>query len=370
MLTTAALLIALAPNGVSKAPFGTTKDGKSVVAYTLTNAKGATAKILTYGAVLAQLRMPDRNGKLGDVVLGLDTLRPYEGQVPYFGATVGRYANRIAKGRFSLGGKTYKLAVNNGPNSLHGGLKGYDKRIWKAVPLATPNGPALTLLLTDKAGTEGYPGTVNVSVTYTLTNANVLRIAYQATTTAPTPFNITNHSYFNLKDAGKSDVRGHLLHLYADRYTPTDATLIPTGERAPVAGTPYDFTKTKEIGLDMDAVKGYDVNYDLTNMELNLDRMKMSNMNGLKQAAGVYEPTTGRVLECWTDRPGVQLYTSFFLDGTIIGRNQAKYGQYHAFCLETQGFPDAPNQPSFPSSILRPGKPFRSVTEYRFGVAK
>lgn len=357
MLTTAALLLALAPSGIQKAPFGTTKDGKAVAAYTLTNAKGASAKIITYGAVLTRLQMPDRDGKLGDVVLGLDSLRPYEGTVPYFGATVGRYANRIAKGRFAVNGKTYKLAVNNGPNSLHGGLVGYDKRVWKAVPAMTGKGPSLTLSLTDPSGTEGYPGTVKVAVTYTLTNDNALRIVYHATTTAATPFNITNHSYFNLKDAGKSDVRGHLVHLYADRYTPTDATLIPTGELAPVAGGPYDFTKTKEIGLDMDAVKGYDVNY-------------VVNGTGFRQAAGVIEPTTGRTLQCWTDQPGVQLYTSFFLDGTITGRHRAKYDQYHAFCLETQKFPDSPNQPNFPSSILKPGKPFHSVTEYRFGTIK
>lgn len=357
MLTTA-LLLALAPQGIAKAPFGTTKDGKPVVAYTLTNSRGASAKIITYGAILTRLRMPDREGKLGDVVLGLDTLRPYEGTTPYFGATVGRYANRIAKGRFTLNGKEYHLAVNNGPNSLHGGLIGYDKRIWKAVPRATPQGPSLTLTLTDKAGTEGYPGTVNVAVTYTLTNQNVVRIAYHATTTAPTPFNITNHSYFNLKDAGKSDIRDHLLHLYASHYTPTDSTLIPTGEIAPVEGTPYDFTKTKPMGLDMDAVKGYDVNYVI-------DRKAVMN-----RAAGVIEPTTGRTMECWTDQPGVQLYTSFFLDGSITGRGGAKYDQYHAFCLETQKFPDSPNHPNFPSSILRPGSPFHSVTEYRFGTLK
>ena len=356
--TAALLLVAHKPLGlVQQAPFGKTKDGKPVKVYTLTNARGASARIMNYGAVLIQLKMPDKDGNMGDVVLGLDSVKPYEGTVPYFGATVGRYANRIAKGRFSVGGKSYKLAINNGPNSLHGGLKGYDKRVWKAVPLTTSSGPSLTLLLTDKAGTEGYPGTVNVSVTYTLRNDNTLRIVYNATTTKATPFNITNHSYFNLKDAGKSDIKGHYLHLYADRYTPVDGTLIPTGEIAPVAGTPYDFTKTHLIGQDIDEVKGYDVNY-------------VPNGKGFRQAAGVVEPTTGRTLQCWTDLPGTQLYTGFFLDGTITGRNKAKYDQYHAFCLETQFFPDSPNQKNFPSSILRPGKPFHSVTEYRFGVMK
>jgi aldose 1-epimerase len=358
MITSTALLLAIAQGGIQKSNFGTTKDGKAVAAYTLTNAKGAKAKILTYGAVLNRLQMPDRNGNLGDVVLGLDSLHPYEGTVPYFGATVGRYANRIAKGRFKLGGKTYHLAINNGPNSLHGGLKGYDKRVWKATPMNTANGPSVKFTLHDPAGTEGYPGTVDVSVTYTLTNDNVLRLVYDAKTTAPTPINLTNHSYFNLKDAGASRIDDHLLHLYANRYTPVDSTLIPTGQLAPVAGTPYDFTTTKRIGQDMEEIKGYDVNYVLE--------------GGAKmhKAAGVIEPTTGRTLECWTTQPGVQLYTSFFLDGTITGRHGAKYDQYHAFCLETQHYPDSPNQPNFPSSIITPKRPFHSVTEYRFGTIK
>lgn len=360
MLTaTAALLLAHAPMGmIQKSRFGTAPDGKVVDAYTLTNAKGASAKIITWGAVMVQLKMPDKNGKLGDVVLGLDTIKPYEGTVPYFGATVGRYANRIAKGRFTLNGKTYKLAVNNGPNSLHGGLKGYDKRVWKATPMKTAQGPALRLTLTDPDMTEGYPGTVHATVTYTLKNDDTLRIAYEATTTKATPINLTNHSYFNLKDAGGSDVKGHIVHLYATRYTPTDKTLIPTGKLAPVAGTPFDFTKAKPIGQDIDKVdNGYDVNFAVDG-------------TGMRQAASVYEPTSGRLLSVFTDQPGIQLYTSGFLDGTIVGRGNTKYDRFHAFCLETQHFPDSPNQKNFPSSILRPGKPFRTVTEYRFGVMK
>ena len=358
MLSTAALLL-LAPTGlVQKARFGTALNGKPVYAYTLTNAKGATAKVITWGATLIQLKMPDKDGNMGDVVLGLDSLKPYEGTVPYFGATVGRYANRIAKGTFALDGKTYHVPINNGPNSLHGGLKGYDKRVWDATPLKTPEGPAVTFLLTDKAGDQGYPGTVNVAVTYILKNDDTLRIRYHATTTKPTPFNITNHSYFNLKDAGKSDVRNTLVHLYASRYTPVDATLIPTGELKPVAGTPFDFTKTKPLGLDLDAVdNGYDVNFAVDG-------------TGLRQAAGVIEPTSGRTLQVWTTQPGVQLYTAGFLDGTITGRDATKYDRFHAFCLETQHFPDSPNQPTFPSSILKPGKPFESTTEFRFGALK
>jgi aldose 1-epimerase len=359
MITSTALLLALAQGGIHKSPFGTTKDGKAVSAYELTNAKGAKATIITFGGIVTRIQMPDRNGKLGDVVLGFDRLAPYDAPGPYLGATVGRYANRIAKGRFTLDGKTYKLAVNNGPNALHGGLKAYDKRVWKATPMNTGKGPALKLTLRDPDGTEGYPGTVNVTVTYTLTNDNTLRIVYHATTTKATPINLTNHSYFNLKDAGKTDIRDHLLHLYADRYTPSDPTLIPTGELRPVAGTPYDFTKTKPMGLDIDAVNGYDTNYVINGGGSTLTR-----------AAGVIEPTTGRTMETWTDQPGVQFYTAYYLDGTLTGRGGAKYDRYHAFCLETQHFPDSPNKPQFPSSILRPGKPFHSTTEYRFGTVK
>ena len=359
MLSTAALLLAAAPAGsVATARFGTAPDGKPVYAYTLKNESGATAKVIGWGATLVDLRMPDKDGKMGSVVLGLDKLKPYEGQVPYFGATVGRFANRIAKGRFRLNGRAYNLAINNGPNSLHGGLKGYDKRVWTAMPRMSPSGPSVKLSLVDKGGTEGYPGTVRVDVTYTLTPNNILRIVYHATTSASTPFNITNHSYFNLKDAGASAVEGHLLHLYADRYTPTDKTLIPTGKLAPVAGTPYDFTRTKPIGKDIAEVdNGYDANFVVDG-------------RGFRQAAGVIEPTTGRVMTVFTDQPGIQLYTGGFLDGTITGRGGAEYDRFHAFCLETQHFPDSPNQPSFPSSILRPGHPFVSTTEYRFGVAR
>lgn len=358
MITSTALLLALAQGGIHKSPFGTTKDGKAVSAYELTNAKGAKATIITFGGIVTRIQMPDRNGELGDVVLGHDRLAPYDMNGPYFGAIVGRYANRIAKGRFHLLGKNYKLAVNNGPNSLHGGLKGYDKRVWKATPMTTAAGPALKLTLKDPAGTEGYPGTVNVAVTYTLTNDNTLRIVYHATTTAPTPINLTNHSYFNLKDAGASRIDDHILRLYANRYTPVDSTLIPTGQLAPVAGTVFDFTTAKRIGESMEEIKGYDHNFVLEGGAR------------LHRAAGVIEPTTGRTMECWTTEPGVQLYTSFFLDGTITGRNGTKYDQYHAFCLETQHFPDSPNKPGFPTSIITPKKPFNSVTEYRFGTVK
>ena len=359
MLSTAALLLAAVPAGsIATARFGTSPEGKPVYVTTLKNESGASAKIATWGATLVDLRMPDKDGNLGSVVLGLDKLKPYEGQVPYFGATVGRYANRIAKGRFRLNGRAYSLAINNGPNTLHGGLKGYDKRVWTAASRMSAAGPSVKLSLVDKGGTEGYPGTVSMDVTYTLTPNNILRIVYHATTTASTPFNVTNHSYFNLKDAGETDVKGHFLHVYANRYTPTDATLIPTGKLAGVAGTPFDFTDTKPIGRDIDGVdNGYDVNF-------------VVNGRGFRQAAGVIEPTTGRVMTVFTDQPGIQLYTGGFLDGTITGRGDAKYDRFHAFCLETQHFPDSPNQPNFPSAILRRGHPFVSTTEYRFGVVR
>lgn len=360
MLSTAALLLAVAPmkgGTITQAPFGKTAEGQRVTAYTLTNARGASAKVLDFGGVLAELKMPDKNGHMGDVVLGFDSLANYAKPGPYIGASVGRYANRIARGHFKLDGKTYTLAINNPPNTLHGGKKGYSFRMWKALPLLTPAGPSVTLLIDDKAGTEGYPGAVHLAVTYTLTNDDTLRIRYHATSSKATPVNFTNHSYFNLKDGGKSDVLGTMLHLYASHYTPVDSTLIPTGKIAPVAGTPYDFTKTKAIGQDIEEAKGFDHNFVIDG-------------KGFRQAAGAFEPTTGRTMQVWTDQPGVQLYTANFLDGTLTGRDGAKYGQHHAFCLETQHFPDSPNQKNFPSTILKPGKPFESTTEYRFGVMK
>lgn len=362
MLSTAALFVVaplLAPGGISKAPFGTTKAGKAVTAYTLTNGHGTTAKIIDYGAVLTRLQVKDKTGLLGDVALGEDELEPYEGKVPYFGATVGRYANRIAKGRFTVDGKTYKLAINNGPNSLHGGLVGYDKRMWKAVSAMTSAGPTLTLSLVDPNMTEGYPGTVNVKVRYTLTNQDALRIEYWASTNKATPINLTNHTYFNLKDGGNSDVMGHHLMIAADAYTPVDKVQIPTGKIAPVRGTAFDFTKMKTIGRDFARSEGgYDHNFVLRGK------------GKFALAAKVVEPTSGRVMQVYTDQPGVQLYTSNFLDGTITGHGGATYSKHHAFCLETQHFPDSPNHKNFPSSILRPGKPFYSKTEYRFSVVK
>jgi len=345
---------------IQKKPFGTTADGKSVDAYTLTSDK-LSATILTYGGTITHLNVPDKNGTPGDIVLGFDKLADYEAPGPYFGSIIGRVGNRIAKGKFALDGKTYTLATNNSPNHLHGGLKGYDKRVWSAEPTNTPEGPALKLALTDPNGTEGYPGTVHVTVTYTLTS-HALRIDYAATTDKATPINLTNHTYFNLKDAGKSDISSHTLQLTADLYTPVDDTLIPTGEIAPVKNTPLDFTAPKPIGKDLLAMGGGDhPGYD--------HNIVLRNQSGkLAHCATVTEPTTGRRLEVWTSHPGVQFYTGNFLDGTA-GKNGIAYKRHHGFCLETQHFPDSVNHLNFPSAILKPGQTYRQTTEFRFGLA-
>jgi aldose 1-epimerase len=341
--------------------FGTTADGHPVQAYTLTSTTGPSATIITYGGTITRLLMPDRNGALGDVTLGFDNLKQYETESPYFGALVGRVCNRIAKGAFSLNGKTYKLAINNGPNSLHGGLKGYDKRIWSAEPRMTPEGPSLTLTLTDPDGTEGYPATVNVTVVYTLVQ-NTLRIDYTAKTDKPTPINLTNHAYFNLRDGGKSDILSHILELNADHYTPVDETLIPTGHISPVKNTPIDFTTPKPIGKDLLAMGGTPVGYD-HNVVLN------SQDRSLNRAATVIEPITGRQLDVYTTEPGMQFYTGNFLNGATTGRDGAIYKQYHAFCLETQHFPDSIHHPPFPTTILEPHQTYRHITEFRFSIA-
>jgi aldose 1-epimerase len=344
--------------GIAKADFGKTGDGTAVEIYTLTNAKGMKAKITTYGAILTELWVPDRSGKLGDVVTGFPTLEGYLKGHPYFGATVGRVANRIAKGKFTLGGKEYTLAVNNGPNHLHGGKVGFDKKVWKATPKRTTDGPAVEFTYTSPDSEEGYPGTLKTTVTYTLTNKNVLRIDYRATTDKPTPVNLTNHAYFNL--AGKGDILNHQLTLFANRYTPADDTLIPTGKIAAVKGTPLDFTSAKTIGSRIEKVgknpTGYDHNF------------VRNNNTTFGITARVYEPTTGRVMTMYTSEPGVQFYTGNFLDGTLTGKGSEVYKKHAAFCLEAQHYPDSVNKPNFPSVILRPGKVYRQRTEYAFST--
>lgn len=339
-------------------PFGTTQSGQHVDAFTL-QSKSLRMRVLTLGGIITHLEAPDRKGVLGDIVLGFDEVAPYETVSPYFGCIVGRVGNRIAKGRFTLEGKTYTLANNNNANHLHGGKVGYDKRIWNARPVPGA-APSLELSLIDPDGTEGYPGTVKAKVIYTLSDA-ALRITYEATTDAATPINLTNHSYFNLKDAGATTHHDHLLQLDCDRYTPVDAGLIPTGELASVKGTPFDFTAPKPIGQDLQKTGGSPTGFD---HNLVLGRSG----NALARCARVVEKSTGRVMECWTTEPAVQFYSGNFLDGTITGKAGHVYRQYSGFCLETQHYPDSVNQPSFPSTILRPGQIYRSTTEYRFSV--
>lgn len=345
---------------ITSHPFGKTPDGEQVDLYTLTDGKGAQATISTYGGVVVSLSVPDRNGRAGDVVLGFDGFSGYLKPPPYFGAIVGRYANRIGHAMFTLDGITYTLAKNDGDNSLHGGLRGFDKRIWKV----NSSGPGrLELSYLSKDGEEGFPGNLATVVTYTLKN-HELRIDYFATTDKPTVVNLTNHSYFNLAGQGEGNVLGHVLTVNADRFTPVDKTMIPTGELRSVEGTPLDFRKPHTIGERIDSTDeqialghGYDQNFVINRTSA-----------GLEFAAKVLEPGTGRVLEVLTTEPGVQLYTANYLDGTITGKNGKVYGRRAAFCLETQHFPDSPNKPAFPSVVLRPGGHYQTSTVYRFSV--
>jgi aldose 1-epimerase len=351
---------------VTVAPFGRMPDGKAVEVYTLTNARGMQVRAITYGAIIQAVRVPDRSGRLGDVTLGYDSLPGYLGDSPYFGAVVGRYANRIARGRFTLEGRTYRLATNNGPNSLHGGVKGFDKVLWRARSFQRGDSAGVTFEHTSPDGDEGYPGTLQVSVTYTLTPANELVVDYTATTDKPTPVNLSQHSYFNLAGEGRGDILEHVLTINADRYTPVDSTLIPTGELASVAGTPLDFRTPTAVGARIEQPdtqlrygKGYDHNF-----VLNRDG------TGLVHAVHVLEPGSGRTLDISTTEPGVQFYSGNFLDGTIKGKSGHVYNHRSAIVLETQHFPDSPNHPNFPSTILQPGQELRSRTVFAFGVAR
>lgn len=345
---------------VEETSFGRLADGRTVKRYELRNRHGMMARIITYGAILTELHVPDRNGRLTNVVHGFDNLRSYVQGHPFFGATVGRVSNRIGKARFTLDGQEYPLANNNGRNHLHGGLIGFDKVLWKAQPIKVDDREvAVVFTYLSRDGEEGYPGNLDVRVTYTITDNNELRIDYSAGTDKPTPVNITNHSYFNL--AGTGDILGHELFVAADRYTPVDDELIPTGEIAPVKGTPLDFTKPELIGARIEQLKpkpgGYDHNYVLN-----------SEGKSLALAARVREPSSGRVMEVLTTEPGMQLYTANFLQGQVNGLNGQRSERHSAFCLETQHFPDAVNHPNFPSTILRPGKQYKSTTIFRFSA--
>ena len=351
---------------IKKLPFGKTEDGTAIDLYTLTNANGMTVKITNYGGIVTSIVVPDKNGNWGDVVLGYDNLEGYLKNNPYFGCIIGRYGNRIARGQFTLNGKSYTLATNNEPNHLHGGIKGFDKVVWQAKEIKGEDTVGLELTYLSKDGEEGYPGNLSVKVVYTLTNDNALRIDYQATTDQPTIVNLTNHSYFNLKDAGASPILDHELMLEADYFSPVNETLIPTGEFRAVVGTPFDFKNPTKIGArigtDDDQIKfglGYDHNFVLN-----------GKAGELTMAGKLIESTTGRVMEIWTTEPGIQFYSGNFLDGTITGKNGTVYQYRHGLCLETQHYPDSPNHPNFPSTVLNPGEKYQTTTIYKFSVVK
>jgi aldose 1-epimerase len=353
-----------APPTITSEPFGTV-DGQQVDLYTLTNSRGMEVKITNYGGIIQSIRVPDRSGRMANVTLGFDNLDDYVTSSPYFGSITGRYANRIARGRFTLDGKTYQLAINNPPNHLHGGDKGFDKRVWAPTEIVRQNSVALQLDYTSPAGEENYPGTLVTTVTYTLTNTNRIRMDYHATTDAPTIVNLTNHAYFNLKGEGTGTIENHYLQLNADHYTPVDETLIPTGEIAPVAGTPFDFRSSTRIGArirdshpQIVIGRGYDHNFVLNRPSPEDER--------LIRAAHVFEPRTGRILNIYTTEPGIQFYSGNFLDGTLVGTSGRVYRQTDGFALETQHYPDSPNHPNFPSTVLRPGEEYETTTIYEF----
>src|SRR5690349_16595703 len=367
LMTLAASGATAKPGSTKKSSFGKMPDGEAVDLYTLTNKSGAEVEITNYGGSVVSLRVPDRNGKLGDVVLGFDSVDGYVNNTSYLGALIGRYGNRIGHAEFKLDGKTYRLAKNNGENTLHGGTKGFNKAVWAAKEIPGKDGQALELTYLSKDGEEGFPGNLHVLVIYTLTDSNALRIEYFATTDKDTVVNLTNHSYFNLAGPGSGDILSHILTIEADKFTPVDSGLIPTGELRDVAGTPFDFRKPTAIGArisqDDEQLKlggGYDHNFVLSR----------GAGPGESLAARVLEPTTGRVLEVWTTEPGVQFYTGNFLDGKSAGKGGTTYPKRSAFCLETQHFPDSPNQPKFPSVVLSPGERYHTITTYKFSAEK
>lgn len=340
--------------------FGAMPGGAPVYVYTLTNKNGAEARILNYGGTIQSLKVPDKEGHFGDVVLGYETLDGYLTNSPYFGALIGRYGNRIAKGHFTLDGVTYTLAPNNTPNTLHGGVKGFDKVVWLAKPGVSDLGQTLELNYVSHDGEEGFPGTLSVKAVYTLTADNAIRLDFTATTDKDTVVNLTHHSYFNL--AGKGDILSHEVYLNSDKFTPVDANLIPTGELRPVDGTPFDFRKPTAIGArigqddeQLRSGKGYDHNWVLSHP-----------VGELGLAARVTEPITGRVMEVWSTEPGLQFYSGNFLDGTIAGKAGQVYQFRNGFCMEPQHFPDSPNHESFPSTVLHPGEVYHNTIVYKF----
>jgi aldose 1-epimerase len=351
--------------GLSKQSYGKLADGTQVDLYTLSNARGMKVQVMTLGATITSVEVPDRNGHVANVTLHRDSLAGYtetkDGKptTPFFGCVAGRYANRIAAGRFTLDGKEYKLATNNGPNHLHGGVRGFDKAVWKAEPLQTQGASGVLFSYVSRDGEEGYPGTLSVKLTYTLSDENELRMDYEATTDKPTVLNLTNHAYWNLAGAGAGDVLGHELLINADRFLPVDDTLIPLGKPKPVAGTAMDFTKPKPIGRDMAQVEGgYDHCYLLNKKDFEMSL-----------CARAVEPASGRVIEVSTTQPAVQFYGGNFLDGSVSADGKA-YQRHYGFCLETQHYPDSPNRPDYPTTELRPGETYKHATVYKFGVQK
>lgn len=346
---------------ITQAPFGTLPDGRQVSQYTLRNTNGMLVRILDFGGIITEIQVPDRDGRLADVALGFDTLEPYLGASPYFGALIGRYGNRIAKGRFTLDGKDYTLATNDGDNHLHGGKQGFDKVLWSATVLDA----GLRLRYHSPDGEEGYPGNLDVTVVYSLTEANEIVVRFHAVTDRPTPVNLTQHSYFNLRGAGQGDILGHEMAIDADRYVPIDAGSIPLGPLAPVAGTPFDFRRAHPIGAAIDAPdpqlrngKGYDHCFVL-------DRPPGD--RSLARAVRVREPESGRVLELITQEPGVQFYSGNFLDGSLHGKGH-RYAWRSGFAIEPEHFPDSPNHPDYPGTILRPGEVYDTESRFRFSV--
>jgi aldose 1-epimerase len=349
---------------IESEPFGSLR-GDDVERYTLSNG-GLQVRILTYGGIIQSIEVPDRVGQIANVSLGFATLDQYVRGSPFFGALIGRFANRIANGRFKLDGVTYEVPVNDGPNSLHGGIEGFDKRVWQASPVRESNAVGLKLALLSPHGDQGYPGALSVEVTYTVTADNALRLEYRSTTDRPTIVNLTNHTYFNLAGEGSGSIEDHVLTLLADRYTPIDDVLIPTGVIEPVAGTPLDFTTATPIGARLRAgfdqlarAHGYDHNYVLD---------RRTSDASLLLAARALDPASGRVLEVLTTEPAIQFYSGNFLDGSLIGTSGRTYRQGDAFTVETQHYPDAPNHPEFPSTVLRPGEVFDSTTVFQFST--
>ena len=352
--------------GIEKAAYGQLPDGRTADLYTLRNAAGMTVAITNYGGTIVALTAPDRDGKFEDVTLGFDSLAGYTTNRTFFGALIGRYGNRIAKGKFTLDGKPYSMVTNNIGNHLHGGTVGFDRVLWTATPVDGDE-PALKLTYLSKDGEEGYPGNLSVTVTYTLKKDNALAIDYQATTDKPTVVNLTNHTFFNLSGGAKRDILDHVLTLNADRLVPVDKTLIPTGKLTPVAGTPFNFTKPTRIGDHINDSTDVQIKYGL-----GYDHcwVATDSSHAMKPIAMVLEPTSGRVMEVETTEPAIQFYTGNFLDGTVTGREGFPYKKRFALCLETEHYPDSPNHPSFPTTTLRPGETYKTTTVYRFSVKK